>query len=151
MFWPSMFWGGALLQHWALRYGVTIVVAFSRESAIIDMSGRYLVKQGVETHQVKLKRLPPWAVAEVNLDREIYHLDYNEEKFPVLREKYGPDIEIEVHQPEGFFLLTSKKNGLSVEQLAREFKLETLRDYLARGSKEREEHLRAHPRKSSGS
>ena len=146
VFWPSMFWGGRLLQHWALRYGFYLAVAFGPESAVIDMSGRYLVKQGTETHQVRGRRLPPWAVAEVNVDREVFHLDFNQDKFPRLREKYGPDIDIEVHQPEAFFLLASRRAGLSVEQIAREFQLEPLRDYLARSVRQREEHLRGHPR-----
>jgi predicted amidohydrolase len=144
VFWPSMFWGGRLLQHWALRYGFYMAVAYGAESAIIDMSGRYLVKQGAETHQVRGGRLPPWAVAEVNADREVFHLDYNQEKFPALREKYGPDIEIEVYQPEAYFLLASRRPGLSVEQIAREFRLEPLREYLARSGRQREEHLRGH-------
>jgi predicted amidohydrolase len=147
VFWPSMFWGGQLLQHWALRYGFYVVVSLVAESAVIDMSGRYLVRQGADTTQVQLKHLPPWAVAEVNLDRELFHLDYNQEKIAAIREKYGPDIEVEVHQPEAFFLLASRKDGLSVEQVAKEFKLETMRDYLARSAKMRDEHLRAHPRR----
>jgi predicted amidohydrolase len=150
VFWPSMFWGGQLLQHWALRYGFYVVVAFGPESAIIDMSGRYLVRQGTATPQVQGGRLPPWAVAEVNVDRELYHLDYNQEKFPALREKYGPDLEIEVHQPEAFFLLTSRRPGLSVEEVSREFGLETLRDYLGRSARMREEHLRGHPPRPAG-
>jgi predicted amidohydrolase len=38
VFWPSMYWGGQLLQHWALRYGFAVVVAYGAESAIIDMN-----------------------------------------------------------------------------------------------------------------
>jgi predicted amidohydrolase len=144
VFWPSMFWGGQLLQHWALRYGFYIAAAYGAESAVIDMSGRYLVKQGLETSQVRGGRLPPWAVADINADRELFHLDYNQDKFPAIRAKYGPDADIEVHQPEAYFLLASRRPNLSVEQIAREFGLETLRDYLARATKRREEHLRAH-------
>ena len=147
VFWPSMFWGGQLLQHWALRYGFAIIVAYGAESAVIDMDGRYLVRQGAETHQVRGNRLPPWAVAEVNLDRELFHLDDNQRQFPAIRAKYGPAVEIEVRQPEAFFLLASRKEGLSVEQIAKEFSLKTLRDYLAGSVRQREEHLRAHPAK----
>ena len=145
VFWPSMFWGGQLLRHWALRYGFTVVVSLVAESAVIDMAGRYLVRQGRETHQVRAGRLPPWAVAEVNLDTEVFHLDYNQDRFPAIRARYGPDVDIEVHQPEAFFLLTSRKAGLSVEDVAKTFKLETLRDYLARSARRRDKHLRAHP------
>ena len=38
------------------------------ESAIVDMSGRHLVRQGLQTPHVRSKDLPPWAIAEVNAD-----------------------------------------------------------------------------------
>jgi predicted amidohydrolase len=142
--WPSMFWGGEFLQHWALRHGFYVVVAFGAESAVIDMGGRYLVRQGSDTPQVRGGRLPPWCVAEVNVDREVYHLDFNQNKFPAVREKYGPDVEIEVRQPEAIFLMASRKPGLTVEAVAKEFGLETLRDYLARSVAMREARLRGH-------
>lgn len=147
VFWPSMFWGGQLLQHWALRYGFYLVVAYGMENAVIDMSGRYLVRQGNDTFQVRGGRLPAWAVAEINLDREVYHLDTNQNHFPAIKAKYGPDVEIEVYQPEAFFLLASRREGLSVEDIAREFKLETLRDYLERSRQLREKYLRGHPKR----
>jgi predicted amidohydrolase len=142
--WPSMFWGGEFLQHWALRHGFYVVVAFGAESAVIDMGGRYLVRQGSDTPQVRGGRLPPWCVAEVNVDREVYHLDFNQNKFPAIREKYGPDMEIDVRQPEAIFLMASRKPGLTVEAVAKEFGLETLRDYLARSVAMREARLRGH-------
>lgn len=137
MFWPSQYWGGQLLQYWAMRYGFYIAVAYDVESALIDMSGRYLVRQGTETWQVRAGHLPPWAVADININRELFHLDGNMKKFQEIRAKYTPDIEIEVMEPEGFFLLSSRRPDLPVEQVASEFGLETLRDFLARSSKMR--------------
>lgn len=134
-----MFWGGRLLQHWALRYGFTIVVAYGPESAVIGMNGEYLVKRGLDTWQVRGKRLPPWAIAEVNLDCELFHLDFNQNKFADIRAKYGTDVELDIHQPEAYFLMTSRRNGLTVEQLAAEFQLEPLRDYLAHSLKLRDD------------
>lgn len=142
VFWPSMYWGGQILQHWALRYGFAVTVAYGAESAVIDMNGKYLVKQGPETYQVRQKHLPPWAVADVLINRELFHLDYNQDKFPAIREKYGPDVEIEVWEPEGYFLLASRRPDLPVESLATEFGLETNRDYLARSVKLRNERLK---------
>ncbi|HEX3150929.1 MAG TPA: carbon-nitrogen hydrolase family protein [Gemmataceae bacterium] len=142
--WPSMFWGGEFLQHWALRHGFYVVVAYAAESAIIDMGGRYLVKQGLDTSQVRAGRLPPWCVAEVNVDREVFHLDFNQNKFQAIRAKYGPDVEIDVRQPEAIFLLANRRAGTTVEAIAKEFGLETLRDYLSRSAKMREERLRGH-------
>ena len=143
VFWPSMFWGGKLLQHWSLRYGFVLAVAYKNESAIIDMDGTYLARRGLDTHQVRANRLPAWAIADVDLDRDLFHLDFNEAKFPAILEKYGPGVAIDVHQPEAFFLLSSRRDGLTVEQIAAEFKLETLRDYLARSVKQREAMLKS--------
>lgn len=141
VFWPSMYWGGELLRHWALRYGFAIVAAYGSESSIVDMNGRYLAKQGQETFQVRRKHLPPWAVAEIRVNRELFHLDYNQDRLADIREKYGPEVEIEVMEPEGYFLLDSRRDDLTVEALAAEFGLETNRDYLARSLKKREEML----------
>lgn len=141
VFWPSMYWGGQLLQHWSLRYGFVMAAAYGLESCIVDMNGRYLSKQGTDTYQVRAGHLPPWALAEINVNRELFHLDDNQKHFPAMREKYGPDIEIEVEEPEGFFLLSSRRADLPVERIAEEFRLETLRDYLARSVKMRNERL----------
>ena len=143
VFWPSMYWGGQLLQHWALRYGFSIAAAYGLESAVIDMSGRYLAKQGTDTYQVRQRHLPPWAIGDININRELFHLDYNQDKFPAIRDKYGPDVEIEVWEPEGYFLLASRRADLSIETVSTEFGLETLRDYLARSVRMRNERLPA--------
>src|SRR5438093_3324646 len=147
VFWPSMFWGGRLLELWALRFGFYVVVAFQNESAIIDMSGRYLARGGTDTFQVRGRRLPPWAVSEVNADRELFHLNSIQDKFPTIREKYGPGVETEVHQPEASCLLASRRPEVTVEQIAQEFKLETMRDYLARCVRVRDHALGTHGRK----
>jgi predicted amidohydrolase len=143
VFWPSMYWGGQILQHWALRYGFAVAVSYVAESAIIDMNGKYLAKQGTDTLQVRQRHLPPWAVADIAINRDVYHLDYNQDKFPAIRDKYGPDVEIEVWEPEGFFLMASNRSEIAVEAIAKEFGLETLRDYLARSVRLRDERLHA--------
>lgn len=141
VFWPSMYWGGQFLQHWALRYGFAMAAAYNAESSIVDMNGRVLAKQGHDTLQVRAKHLPPWAIADVLINRELFHLDYNQDKFAAIRAKYGPDVEIDVWEPEGYFLLGSRRPDLLVESVAAEFGLETNRDYLARSVKLRNEKL----------
>ena len=141
VFWPSMYWGGRLLQHWALRYGFAVTIAYNLESAVIDMNGRYLAKRGADTFQVRQGHLPPWAVADIHVNRELFHLDENQDMFPAIRDAYGPEVEIEVWEPEGYFLLASYRPDLSVEAIAAEFGLETARDYLARSVRLRDERL----------
>ena len=141
VFWPSMYWGGRLLQHWAMRYGFAIAAAFSLESAIVDRNGSFLARQGADTYQVRAGYLPPWASADINIRSELFHLDDNRARFQEMRAKYGPAIQIEVMEPEGFFILSSRQSDLTIEQLASEFKLETLREYLARSVRMREERI----------
>jgi len=141
VFWPSMFWGGRLLEHWSLRYGFAMALAYNSECAIIDMNGRTLIKQGADTYQVRNGRLPPWAVADIAINRELYHLDENQKQIAAILAKYSPEVEVEITDPEGFFWLSSKRADLPVEDLAAEFHLETLRDYLARSIKLRNERV----------
>jgi len=132
VFWPSMYWGGQFLQHWALRYGFAMVATYSLESTIVDMNGQVLARQGLDTFRVRSGLLPPWALADIRVNRELYHLDYNMDQFPAIQDRYGPDVTIDVWEPEGYFLLASNRPDLPVEDIAGEFGLETNRDYLAR-------------------
>lgn len=144
VFYPSEYWGGRYLHYYAMRFGYSIVVAYTGESAIIDMSGRHLVRQGQDSYLVKRKKMPAWAVAEVPAEREVYHLDYNQAKVEAIRKKYGPGVLIEAFPEEDFFLIASLLDSVTIEQLAKEFGLETMRDYFARSLKQREQMLRTH-------
>lgn len=144
VFYPSEYWAGRYLHYFAMRFGYYVVLAFTGESAIVDMSGRHLVRQGLQTPHVRSKELPPWAIAEVNADREVFHLDYNAEKMPAIRKKYHEGVQIDVLPEEDFFLLASNLPDRSVEQIAAEFELETMREYFARSRKQRDTVLRTH-------
>jgi len=144
VFYPSMYWAGRYLDYYAARFGYYIVVAYTGESALVDMSGRHLVRQGQNSYLVKQRKQPPWAVAEVAIDREVYHLDCNQNKLEAIRKKYGPAVLIEVFEEEDFCLITNRTDGLTVEKIAAEFQLETMRDYFARSLKQRDEILRTH-------
>jgi len=140
VFWPSEYWGGSLLQHWALRYGFSIAVAWGAESAIIDMSGRYVARQGTP-YTVRAGRMPAWAIADLDVNRELYHLDYNQDRLGAVLERYGGDVSVELFEPEGYFLLSSRRADVPVETMAAEFELETLRAYLARSVQMRHDRL----------
>ncbi len=141
MFWPSMYWGGSILQSWALRYGFAVVGCYAAENCVIDHTGRYLAKQGSMTYKVTQGYFPAWAAAEINTDCELYHLDYNQTKISAIRAKYPRDILIESFDPEGFMYLTSLTDRVTVEDVTKEFELDPLRDYLARAVAKREDAL----------
>lgn len=144
VFYPSEYWAGRYLHHYAMRHGYYIVVAYTGESAIVDMSGRHLVKQGENSYFVRNKTLPPWAIADVNVDREVFHLDYNAGKIRDIQRKYVAGVQVEMFPEEDFFLLTSKLEKTTVEQITAEFKLETMRDYFARSMALRDQVIRTH-------
>lgn len=143
VFWPSMYWGGRLLEFWALRRGFVLVSSHLPESRVVDMNGRVLAARGTSTPQVAAGFLPPWAIAEVNLDKELFHLDSNQNKFAEMSAKLGAGVAIESLYPEAFCVVENRLPGRSVEDLAREHGLETLRDYLARSARRRENALAA--------
>ena len=137
----SMFIAGRRLLHWARDFGFYIVSCCPARSYVVDMAGRFLCETGSEINQVSAKLLPPIASTVINMDREFFHLDYNQNKFPDIMKKYGPGVEIEVHYPEAHFTLASTMEDVTVEDIIREFELLTWRAYLKKARKLREDTL----------
>ena len=73
-----------------------------------------------------------FAVAKVNLDCELAHLDYNWERLRKLKAKYGPKVTISDPGCLGSVLITSQHETISVEEMIKEFEIELLDDYFAR-------------------
>ena len=137
----SMFIGGLRLEHWARDFGCYLVSSCPARSYIMDMSGRFLAETGREIDQVRAELLPPIAGTTINMDRMLFHLDTNQNRFPDLLRKYDGGVEIEVHYPEATFTLASLMDEATVEDLVREFELEPYCDYLNRARGVRREML----------
>jgi hypothetical protein len=73
-----------------------------------------------------------FAVARINLDCALVHLDYNWEKLTALKEKYGPDVTISDPGKLASVLITSEDSKTTVDQMIKEFGIERLDDYLNR-------------------
>lgn len=137
----SMFIGGERLSHWARDFGMYMVSSVPAHSYIVDMGGRVLAETGYEINQVRAGFLPPIATAQINMDRMLFHLDTNQNKFADMIKKYGPGVEIEVHYPEAHFTLASNMEAVTVEDLIQEFELEPWLDYLDRARGVRRDRL----------
>jgi len=130
---PSMYPGGLQLSIWAHDLGFFIASAFTGDgSSIVDPLGRVLVKSS--SYMPIISRV-------VNLDFELLHIDYNNEKWDEMHEKYGPGIEIDVATPEAIFALYSNRKDVTVKDIIREFKLETRDEYFGRASAVRQRAL----------
>lgn len=73
-----------------------------------------------------------FAVAAVNLDSALVHLDYNWERLRNLKSKYGPKVKITDPGCLGAVLVSSEHEMVTVDQMLKEFEIEPLDDYLNR-------------------
>lgn len=126
----SMYPGGKQVQVWALEYRFWMVTAIaSTQSMVVNPIGRIIA-----TAQLQYQ---PLVSCSINLDCIVAHLDYNFEKLPELKKRYGADAELEISQPEGRLLLTCNRTDMTVWDWVLEFGLEPIDDYFARARKER--------------
>jgi len=79
-----------------------------------------------------------FAIARINLDCKLVHLDYNWSRLAELKEKYGTSVSISDPGKLASVLITSENNNISVDQMIKEFNIELLDDYLNRARDFRE-------------
>ena len=76
-----------------------------------------------------------FAVARINLDCELVHLDYNWDRLTALKKKYGTAVTISDPGELASVLVTSEDSKVTVEEMIKEFGIERLDDYLNRARK----------------
>ena len=120
VFWPSAYGGGMPLNAFAMLYHYYIVPVGSGN--IIDITG--------ETMKDICKPKDKLVISNLDLDRTFIHTNFNSEKVAKLLEEHkGEVIQECFYQMEAWYLLKSVKPGVSVRELCREYKIETLRQY----------------------
>ena len=75
-----------------------------------------------------------FAFAEINLDSKLIHRDNNMDKMMALKKKYGDDVTIKDPGLLDIVLLSSNSNKMSVEDMMKEFDIESDESYLNRSS-----------------
>ncbi len=128
--WPSAYSAGTTLQAHALTHHFYIVSSTgTRDCLVYDITGaelRYEKSEDLNITRVTL-----------DLDRGIYHENFNLDKLAVLLREHGDDIFQEVWlQREQWFVLRSRRPGVSARALARQYGLEELRDYVDRSRRQ---------------
>lgn len=81
-----------------------------------------------------------YAVANVNLDARLVHLDYNEQRLKDLKKKYGNAVTIKDPGLIGAVLVSSNDANTPVNQMIREFGIELLDQYFDRSRQYRLSH-----------
>jgi predicted amidohydrolase len=128
--WPSAYSAGTSLQAHALNHHFYVVSATQTSDCLVyDITGQLLVDQaagGINVCRITL-----------DLDRGIYHENFNLEKRGRLLAEHPDEVEMERWLTrEQWFVLRARIPGVSARGLAHEYGLEELRDYVTRSRTE---------------
>jgi predicted amidohydrolase len=124
--WPSAYSAGTSLQAHALNHHFYIVTStYNRDCIVYDITGEEILYE--QTDDINVSRVT------LDLDRGVYHENFNIEKRDRLLAEHGDKIEMERWLTrEQWFVLRATQPGVSARDLARQYGLEELRDYLQR-------------------
>jgi hypothetical protein len=123
---PSMYHGGLEQNKWAYSCRSFFVGAMGfREfpSEIRNPMGEVVASSTINFN---------YAVATVNLDRKLAHLDNNWDKLDELKRKYGKEVTITEQDRLNVLMITSEKEGVSADDMVKEFNIELVDDYFNR-------------------
>lgn len=128
--WSSAYSGGSLLQSYALQHHYYIVSATSTpDCMIIDIDGSETLYQ--RSNNVNVTR------AKLDLDRCIFHRDFNGQKLEKLLKEHENKIAVDkTLKREYWFILKSLSREISARQTASLYGLEELSDYIQRSHRE---------------
>jgi hypothetical protein len=124
--WPSAYSAGCSLQAHAINHHYYIVTSTATPDCIAyDITGERLLYESAK--DVNVSRV------SLDLDRGIYHENFNLDKRDKLLSERGEDVEMEkwMHM-EQWFVLKAKRPGVSARALAKQYGLEELRPYIER-------------------
>jgi predicted amidohydrolase len=127
----SMYRGGLQAQALAYELGSFVVTSISNElGLIIDRCGRVIKESTYEA----------LAVSPVNTNSIALHMDFNWGKMDAMLAKYGPALTFDYHTREAFYVIEFSGER-DIDELVKEFDLETADAYWARSRKARAEAL----------
>ncbi|MCX6897414.1 MAG: carbon-nitrogen hydrolase family protein [Verrucomicrobia bacterium] len=128
--WPSAYSAGSSLRAHAINHHFHIVTCtYAPDCSVFDITGEEVLYE--KGRDIQITR------ATLDLDRGIYHENFNVAKRDKLLKEHGDDVILEKRmQREAWFVLRAKRPGVSARELARRYGLEELRDYLDRSRRE---------------
>lgn len=125
----SMYHGGLMQPYWAYSCRSHFVGAIhALPSAIISPTGETLAET---------TNYFDYVTKTVNLDCKVVHLDYNWGKIAAAKEKYGRGFTMKDPGQLGSVLLSSELEDITIDEIIKEFEIETLDEYMARAMEHR--------------
>jgi predicted amidohydrolase len=128
--WPSAYSAATTLQAHALNHHFYIVSSTGAQDSIVyDITGKELIYQ--KSKEINVMRIT------LDLDRGIYHQNFNLAKRDKLLKEHGEDVmQDEWMDREQWFVLSARRPGVSARALAHQYGMEELRDYINRSRRE---------------
>ena len=124
VFWPSAYNGGFPLQVYAAHHRYYVVSAVQSERAkIIDITGQVLAETD---------HFSPVISRQIDLEKRLYHLDFNGIQIPAIRAKHGRDVSVVSRRDDALMTVESHREDLTVADIEAEFGLEPLDAYRER-------------------
>ncbi|MNI23769.1 Aliphatic amidase [compost metagenome] len=122
--WLAAYDGGFPLEAhaWLNSYYVVSSVR-TNHSKIIDKTGKIITSTS---------KWAGWTSQVIDLDKQIFHIDYQYEKLLEIQRKLGSKVTIESFSQENIFALESNDPEWPMERIQSEFQLETYKQYHAR-------------------
>jgi hypothetical protein len=130
VFWSSAYSAGSQLQAYALLHHYYIVTStYTKDCQVYDITGKRILDK--KSDNITIARIT------LDLDRGIYHENFNLDKLDNLLKTHGEEVEKELSMPrEQWFVLRAIKPGISARSLAKKLGLEELADYQDRSRRE---------------
>jgi len=128
--WSSAYSAGTSLQAHAINNHFYIVSSsLTNDCIVYDITGKEILYE--KSEDINVSRIT------LDLDRGIYHTNFNMEKRDKLLKEHGESISEEIFmERELWFVLKADKPNVSARELAHRYGLEELRDYLNRSRRE---------------
>jgi predicted amidohydrolase len=128
--WPSAYSAGTTLQaHALMNHFVIVTSTQTRDCIVYDINGQEVLYE--KGDDVNVSRIT------LDLDRCIFHENFNMDKRARLLSEHADDVELEQHLlREQWFILRARRPGVSARALARAYGMEELRDYVNRSRRE---------------
>jgi predicted amidohydrolase len=127
IFWLSAYDGGRSVSSKAWTYHRFVASAVGGTYArILNIMGETLVMTG---------KHDSIAACNIDLDTLLFHMDFNLTQVQAIRAKYGPAVSMHMYHEENYFTLQSNHADLPVRQVATEFNLEPLKEYIQRNQR----------------
>jgi predicted amidohydrolase len=128
--WPSAYSAGTTLQAHALTNHYYIVSStYTADCIVYDITGEQILYQKSKDINVTHVTL--------DLDRGVYHMNFNIAKRDKLLTEHGEEVEQqEWLDREQWFVLRARRPGVSARELAHQYGLEELRDYINRSRRD---------------